>query len=123
MLDSGRPGVPLAYYHLQGLMWVVLGGALLAGMVLYRAGLANLGAAFDAPLGPLLAWFGAVALLWPVRAYYQRRYGFRYPAQPPPTKTQIALSVLAGLLMGAAYIVATVVWVFAEPPISFWACS
>lgn len=124
---TGRPSVPLAYYHLQGLVWVVLGGALLTGVVLYRTGLSDPGAVLAGPFGPLAAMLAAFGLLWPVKAYYRSRYGFRYPARPM-ARERFGLAVFAAIPIAGAFIVAAIAWVLAEPPVSFWglvltACS
>lgn len=118
-MDTARPRFPLAYYYLQGLIWVVLGGALLTGMVLYRTGLADLGAVFVGPFGPPAALLAGFGLMWPVRAYYRSRFGFRYPAQSM-SKEQFALAMLIGLLLGGVLMIAALVSVLAEPRLSFW---
>ena len=118
-MDTGRPSVPLAYYQLQGLIWVVLGGALLTGVVLHRTGLVDLGPVLVGPSGPLIAMLASVGLLWPVRAYYRSMYGLRYPARPMG-REQLGVAVFAAILIAGAFVVAAIAWAFAEPPVSFW---
>ncbi|MDP9350010.1 MAG: hypothetical protein M3P51_00470 [Chloroflexota bacterium] len=112
--------IPLAYYQLQGLVWVAIGIAVLIGSALDYTGLADVGVLFTLPFGTLVILLGALGLLFPVREYYRSRYGLRYPPpHPGMSKVQFALAALGGLLLGGVVMIAALVSVLVEQRLSF----